>query len=98
MSTTAPNPTGFEPAWIRNMTLLDEWGGWGYLGHELRTEATDLALANVAAMRALTPSDVFLWANSRYARHFADAGCFTPADFAASLDRYLPALRAEAQP
>lgn len=83
---------------IKAMTDNSDWLGWGYLGHELRSDETDEKLAAAANWLGLDEADVFLWANSRLARHFMDGYGpeVTSKGFEAALDEGLPTLRAEA--
>lgn len=78
------------------MTDHPDWGGWGYLGHESRTAATDAELVAAANDANVDATDLFLWANSRCARHFMD---MYPdprfGGFGDELARSLPVLRAE---
>lgn len=88
------------PATIENMTNDAEFGGFGYLGHSDRTERTDARLATAANRLGLTTADVFLWANSRYARHAMDqmgrtATIAQMTDALTNDRRGLPALRKE---
>lgn len=88
------------PQTIEAMTEHAEYGGFGYLGHSDRTHESDRALATAANLLGLTADDVFLWANSRYARHAMDVMPKHPvaSDFEAAMmnpRRGLPALRAE---
>lgn len=82
---------------IETMVLDPEYGGWGYLAHELRTEATDRLLADAANQLELEYTDVFLWANSTYGRHFMDTNPTTVEQFVTALDEHIPLLRERAQ-
>lgn len=57
---------------INDMTERPEHHGFGYLGHEHRTAQSDRTLRDAANQLGLSNADVFLWANSRYARHWMD--------------------------
>lgn len=72
-----------------------EWGGWGYLGHEGRTAASDCRLLAAANSMYLDGEALFLWVNSRSARRFMDAGRTAPTDFIGALTKDLPRLHAE---
>jgi len=57
---------------IERLADHDDFGGFGYLGNSERNHDTDSILARTANDQGLTLDEVFLWANSRMARHFAD--------------------------
>lgn len=50
----------------------DEFMGFGFIGHSRRRHRHDVALAEAANRNELQLDEVFLWANSRWARHFMD--------------------------
>lgn len=70
-------------------------GGFGYLGHENRNHATDLQLAQAAQDLGLSYDDVFLWADSRSARHFMDGAPAGASNFANQIKKDLPTLKKE---
>lgn len=80
----------------------DNSNGFGYLGHLERNQGmdTDAALLEVANGLGLNSTDLWLWADSRPARHFMDgapthdAGSFRR-ELAIDISRHLPSLRAE---
>jgi len=90
-------PVAITVELINGLAEHPDHEGWGYLGHYSRTDRTDRVLAAVATECGLTIDDVFLWANSRSARHFMDnrAGANLEARLTTALLRDLPGLRAE---
>lgn len=68
---------------------------FGYLNHERRTKRTDEALVKAAAHWAIYCDELLMWVDSRYARHFMDAGKYKIRDFEIALLRYIPILCAE---
>ena len=73
----------------------DEYGGFGYLGHEFRGHASDVNLVKAANEMGLGIEDLFLWANSRYARHFMDQERVSVRAFKQIMTSELPRLREE---
>jgi hypothetical protein len=98
-----PSPAKITYEQIEELRTRGEWRGFGYLGHENRRHATDVVLASVATLMSLSIDEVFLWANSRPARHFMDEWGFDagaqPTIFAHALANQLreelPRLRNE---
>lgn len=83
---------------IAKMTDHEDFGGFGYLGHENRTGISDAQLAEAANDLRIPAVELFMWANSRCARHFMDnyedrSGAYRR--FCDALTRDLVVLRAE---
>ncbi len=73
-----------------------EWTGiGGYLKASNRNRETDIRLLDAAFALGLKYSDLFLWCNSRYARHFMDANQTSFQDFIKELRIAIPALKEE---
>ena len=79
---------------IEDLTSRDEFRGFGYLGSPYRRNRTDLALAAAANTFELTIDEVFLWANSVPARHFADTLLDHDGDYAGTVDAIMRELQA----
>ena len=62
---------------IEKMTHREDFGGFGYLGHSMRTHDADVALAEAANQLGLSTEHVFEWANSKPGRWFGDNMTFT---------------------
>lgn len=80
---------------IENLVERDEYMGFGYLGNSRRRHDHDRLLATAANHLGLSLDDVFLWANSRPARHFMDWWENDFQELCEQLDRKLPGLRLE---
>lgn len=61
---------------IESLTHNADFGGFGYLGHSMRTHDADVALATAANDLGLTLAQVFEWANSKPGRWFGDSMTF----------------------
>ncbi len=67
----------------------------GYLGHSNRTETNDKRLLKAAIDLGLSMDQLYLWANSRNARHAMDNGSLSTTEFRRCLQNDLPDLEEE---
>lgn len=74
-----------------------ETGGYGYLGHESRSERTDEALVEACNILGVSEGEMFLWANSAHGRHLMDrlGRGASSSELQTDLEKHLPALKAE---
>lgn len=74
-----------------------DFAGFGYLGHHKRTGKTDHNLLAAANKMDLTLEELYLWANSKFGRHFMDYyGSKSPVSiFVANMRPALADLRRE---
>lgn len=79
-------PYANDPAWT---------GIGGYLKASNRTRVSDENLVQAAFYLRFTYQELFLWCNSRCARHFMDANKTGVNDFARALVSDMPGLKEE---
>jgi hypothetical protein len=76
-SKNTSRPVGFSAKDIKSLETFTgfngwAWGGFGYLGGTRRSSRSDKYLAEAANELGLDREEIFLWANSKPARHFMD--------------------------
>jgi hypothetical protein len=93
----------FNPAEVKMTVFLmmkrepKYTGIGGYLNSDNRNDVTDAQLLIAVEHLGLTYSDLFLWCNSRNARHFMDNAPLEVRLFVEEIKASLPALRNEVQ-
>ena len=74
-----------------------ENGGFGYLGHSARSEQTDEALVESCNLLEMSAEEMFLWANSSFARHLMDklGRGASSSELMTDIEKHLPDLLSE---
>jgi hypothetical protein len=67
----------------------------GYLNSSFRSDVSDAQLLMAGETLGLTYSELFLWVNSRYARHFMDSEPHSVSQYVEELKYKIPALTEE---
>lgn len=83
---------------VKDLNLMEHeesFLGFGYLGHEFRTDATDVMLVGAINQLGLSKEELFLWVNSRAGRHFMDTMNPSESRFVENITEVLPILKKE---